>query len=54
MSPATRERILDTILVQQAALEVAIERGDVGLQVYIARRMAALETAMEADHEQRA
>ena len=50
MSPATRERILDVILAQQAALEVAIERGDVGLQAYIARCMAWLEKAMEADH----
>ena len=50
MSPATRERILDTILAQQSALEVAIERGDVGLQVYIARRMEWLERGLEADH----
>ena len=36
MSSAVREGILRTILAQQVVLEVAIERGNVGLQFLIA------------------
>jgi hypothetical protein len=52
MSSAVREGITRNILAQQAALELAIERGNVALQFYIAARMVTLEKALtEADHE---
>lgn len=52
MSAAQRNAILDVIGKQQAALDCAIERGNIGLQLYIWQHMVVLETALAGDsHE---
>lgn len=52
MSGQQRAAVLDVIGRQQAALELAIERGNIALQLLIWKRMMILEAALEgADHE---
>jgi hypothetical protein len=46
VSGAQRNAVLDTIGRQQAALDLAIERGNIALQLYIWHRMAVLEAAI--------
>jgi hypothetical protein len=53
MSGQQRAAVLDTIGRQQAALELAIERGNIGLQLLIWRRMAVLEAALSGDDDGR-
>ena len=49
MSPTVKVQVLDVLGRQQVALEAAIERGNVGMQTTITRRMAALERALDND-----
>jgi hypothetical protein len=49
VSGAVRRAVLDIIGRQQVALELAIEAGNIAMQLYIWRRMALLEAALEGD-----
>jgi len=51
MSGAVRTAVLRTIGQQQAALDLAIERGNVALQFIIWQRMTALERALSGDSQ---
>lgn len=53
MSGQQRTAVLDTLGRQQAALDLAIEAGNIALQLYIWRRMVILEAALGGDDEQR-
>jgi hypothetical protein len=46
VSSAVRRAVLDTIGRQQAALELAIEAGNIGMQFFIWQRMVMLESAL--------
>jgi hypothetical protein len=53
VSGAVKQVVLATIGKQQAALDLAIERGNIGLQLIIWQRMTILESAIAgADDEQ--
>jgi hypothetical protein len=53
MSGAVRTAVLNTIGRQQAALELAIEHENVGLQLMIWQRMTVLERALSGDDDGR-
>jgi hypothetical protein len=52
VSGQERTAVLDTIGRQQSALDLAIERGNIGLQLIIWQRMTILEAAIAGDGDE--